>query len=135
VHEQRFVLRVKSAAWRNPDRTHRGHRLSELSMTVERDDVPLGGHNIQVVLGAPDQPRAGLNEDVALWLDSGWWVTLRNQFALAPAVATTILESAADELSRLTERVAEGSPPGPGDAFWQEIVAIRIEAAGPGYWR
>src|SRR3954467_10423731 len=72
VHEIGYLLRPKSAAWRSSDLPS----LSELSLTVERAGAPLGGHNIQVVMGAPDRPRTGLNEQVLLWLPSGWWVTL-----------------------------------------------------------
>lgn len=71
-------------------------------MTAEYDGKRLGGHNVQAVLGAPDQQRRGLDEDVALILASGWWITRRNQFAQTPCVAIEILESARDDLTRLT---------------------------------
>jgi hypothetical protein len=77
---------------------------------VRYDDKPLGGTNIQVVVGPPDQPRRGLNENVAVWLDSGWWVTSRNQFALDPWVGTEIALSMANHLN--PDR-REESAPGP----------------------
>jgi hypothetical protein len=131
VREGVFQLRPKSAAWRNRDWAS----LSELSLTVDVDGHRLGGHNVQVVLGAPDRDRSGLDEDVVLWLDSGWWVTLRNQFAQAPSVAATLLRSGADELSRLTDRVTAGAPRAAGGEFWQEVAVITIEVRGPNCWR
>ena len=130
VHETSYILRPKSAAWRS----FKPPSLSEVSMTVEHAGAPLGGHNIQVVLGAPDKPRRGLDDRVLLWLASGWWVTVRNQFADATGVAATILESAADGLSDLTA-LAAGGAPRDGTAFWEEVVATAIEARGPNYWR
>jgi hypothetical protein len=130
MHEGRFVLRPKSAAWRSSDPPV----LSEVSLTVERDGVPLGGNNVQVILGAPDQPRSGLNEDVLLWLEPGWWVTVRNQFAAAPTVAAAILASAAQDLSRLTEYVGGGEG-GESTGFWELVVCTTIAARGPDYWR
>jgi hypothetical protein len=131
----RYVLSPKSFGWRRRDHPDEGDRFFEVSLAVERDaGVPLGGHNIQVVLGAPDQARHGLNEDVVLWLDSGWWVTLRNQFADAPDVAISILRPAADELSRLTELVSSGEC-GQHQALLERVHAISIETAGPDYWR
>jgi hypothetical protein len=130
VRETSYVLRPKSAAWRSSDPPS----LSEVSMTVERAGAPLGGHNIQVVIGAPDRQRRGLNAQVVVWLPSGWWVTLRNQFADATGVAAAILESAADGLSDLTTFAAGGMPRG-ARAFWEELVATTVEARGPDYWR
>ena len=130
MRSARYVLRPKSAAWRGFDPP----RLFELSLTVEREGAPLGGNNIQLVLGAPDRPRTGLNEDVLLWLDSGWWATTRNHFALAPCVAEEIVSSAAVELSRLTERIDAGTHEDSKD-FWEQVVAGPIEAQGPDYWR
>src|SRR5580698_6491228 len=96
-----YILRPKSGTWTNaPDVPH--DRLLRFDMTVTHDGTSLGGNNIQVVLGAPDQSRTGLDEDVVLWLDSGWWVTLRNEFARAPGVALRALESIAGELSAIT---------------------------------
>ena len=113
---------------------HQGDRLFALSITAERHDAPVGGNNIQIVVGAPDQRRSGLNEDVVMWLESGWWVTLRNQFADAPDAAVKILASAADRLSELTERADEGGGPD-GKSLWQQIRGTTIEATGPDYWR
>jgi hypothetical protein len=96
-------------------------------MTVTYDGKRLGGNNIQLVVGAPSQPRRGLNEDVILWLDSGWWVTFRNEFARAPDVAHRILESAADALSAIT------SDPRGADA--SILGSTVIETAGPSHWR
>ena len=129
-----FVLRPKSFGWRRRDRHDEGDRFFEVSLTAERDGVPLGGHNIQVVLGAPDKARHGLNEDVVLWLDSGWWVTLRNQFAGAPDVAISILRPAANGLSRFIELVSAGES-GQHEALLERVHAISIETPGPDYWR
>ena len=71
-------------------------------MTVERDGERLGGNKIQRVVGAPDWQRRGLDTDVAVWLASGWRVSLRNQFAEAPDVASAILASRAEPLSAVT---------------------------------
>jgi hypothetical protein len=65
-------------------------------LVASRDGRPLGGNNVQAVLGAPDRKRFRLDRDVALWLPSGWWVSLRNQFAQAADVATKIVESVED---------------------------------------
>ena len=134
MRETRYLLRTKSAAWRARRAPHEGDRLTELLITVERGGVPLGGNNIQLVAGAPDRRRSGLNEDVVMWLDSGWWLTLRNQFADAPHVAAEILASAADRLSELTDCADRGGRPGDGDSFWQQIRATTIVATGPDYW-
>jgi hypothetical protein len=95
-------------------------------MTVTYDGKQLGGNNIQLVVGAPSQTRVGLYEDVVLWLDSGWWVTLRNEVGQAPDVAHRILASAADALSAIT------SDPRGADASILGTAAI--EAAGPSHW-
>src|ERR1700752_5158632 len=113
MHRSKYTLRPKSGVWSqepswfSPDDTH----LVGFNLTVEYDGKQLGGTNIQAVLGAPDQPRLGLNEDVAIWLESGWWVALRNQFALARCEAVEILESVADALSVITAQAdtARGS--------------------------
>ncbi len=96
-------------------------------MTVTYDGKYLGGNNIQLVVGAPRETRVGLDKDVILWLDSGWWVTFRNEFARAPDVAHRILESAADALSAIT------SDPRGADA--SILGSTVIEAAGPSHWR
>jgi hypothetical protein len=95
-------------------------------MTVTYDGKQLGGNNIQLVVGAPGQTRVGLDEDVVLWLDSGWWVTFRNEFARAPDVAQRILGSAADPLSAIT------SDPRGADA--SILGSTVIEASGPSHW-
>lgn len=95
-------------------------------MTVTYDEKRLGGNNIQLVVGAPSQRRVGLDEDVILWLDSGWWVTLRNEFARAPDVAHRVLGSAANALSAIT------SDPRGADA--SILGSAVIEAAGPSHW-
>jgi hypothetical protein len=96
-------------------------------MTVTYDGKPLGGNNIQLTVGAPGQTPVGLDEDMILCLDSGWWVALRNEFARAPDVASRILESAADALSAITS-----DPRGADAAILGSTV---IGAAGPSHWR
>lgn len=103
-------------------------------MTVQRDGKRLGGNNVQVVLGAPDRRRQRLDEDVAVWLESGWWVSLRNQFAQAPEVAATILASAASTLSTLTAETT-GARGRDAEAVARKLFSTTVEAAGPDYWR
>jgi hypothetical protein len=96
-------------------------------MTVTYGGKQLGGNNIQLVVGAPGQTRVGLDEDVIMWLDSGWWVALRNEFARAPDVAHRVVESAADALAVIT-----ADPRGADASILGSTV---IEAAGPSHWR
>lgn len=88
MHRNRHELRPRSGGWTcQPDRWGSPeNRLLSFNLTLRYGDKALGNSNIQVVVGAPDQPRHGLDEDVSVWLDWGWWVTFRNQFALAPCV-------------------------------------------------
>ena len=109
-------------------------RLLEFAIKARRIGRPLGGHNVQAVIGAPDQKRRGLNEEVALWLDSGWWVTLRNQFAQAPDVAVELLGSVADDLAKLTARLTDARGQ-EAKTLSAELFARRFEAIGPDYWR
>jgi hypothetical protein len=108
--------------------------LVGFNLTVEYEGKQLGGNNIQAVLGAPDQPRRGLDEEVALWLDSGWWVSLRNQFALAPCVAVEILSSVADGLSTITAQLTLARGP-EGKELSDRLFATSLTGAGPAYWR
>jgi hypothetical protein len=121
-----YILRPRSHGWQSD-------RVIHLDMTVEHGGRPLGGHNVQVVRGAPDQVRRGIDEDVAFTLDSGRWVTLRNQFAPAPCVATGILESAADRLNEITAEATEARGQAARD-LWGRLRSIVISAAGPAYW-
>lgn len=130
-----YVLRAKSGGWNeHPDNISHNYRLLNFTMTVEREGAPLGGNNIQLYLGAPDEKRHGLDEDVALWLASGWWVSLRNQFARAPDVATEIVGSVADSLTHLTTR-AQNARGRETEAVTAEIFAMSLRAEGPDYWR
>lgn len=104
-------------------------------MTVERNGKQLGGHNVQVVLGTPDQARRGLDEDVALTLDSGWWVTLRNQFARAPCEAVEIIESIRDALSEITADATAASSGDASQAIAKRLFSHVFKATGPDYWR
>ena len=94
--EARYELHPKSGTWVE------GKRLARFDLTVGCEGTRVGGNNIQAVVGAPGERRDGLDRDVFLWLDSGWWVTLRNEFSRAPDVARRILESAAPSLCELT---------------------------------
>jgi hypothetical protein len=119
-----YLLRPKSGTWAGGQLSG---RLVRFDMTVSCDARPLGGNNIQVVLGAPDEVRRGLDDDVILWLDSGWWVTLRNEFARAPDVARQIIGAISDELSAIT-----------ADRCGAEAAAVfaaTFEADGPRHWR
>jgi hypothetical protein len=71
----------RRVALAHPDAHSPEYRLLSFDMTAECHGTQLAGNNIQVVLGAPDQLRVGLEEDVVMWLASHWWVVLRNKFA------------------------------------------------------
>src|SRR6478609_6256070 len=130
----RYSLHAKSGSWtKHPNAHSPDFRLLKFMLTVECDGERLGGNNVQVVLGAPDQSRRGLDEDVAVWLVSGWWVTLRNQFAQAPAVALQILQSVADDLSELTNAAttAKGVD---AEEVTRSVFSTTFDASGPAYW-
>ncbi len=130
-----LVLRPKSGAWNAHPAAHDpGYRLLQCDMTVDRNGRSLGGHNIQIVVGAPDQERHRLDRDVALWLKSGWWITLRNQFAQAPEVAVEIVRSAAEDLSEITGQLttARGEQ---AEALVRDLFAKDFHARGLDYWR
>jgi hypothetical protein len=134
MRTDRYSLHAKSGSWtRHPDAHSPDYRLLRFMMTVECDGERLGGNNVQVVIGAPDRPRTGLDEEVAMWLDSGWWVTLRNQFAQVPTVAFQILQSVADDLSRLTgaATTARGID---AEEVTLRVFSTTLEADGPAYW-
>jgi hypothetical protein len=134
MHESHYVLRAKSGAWStHPDAHAPEYRLLQFDMTVERDGKRLGGHNVQVVVGAPDQERRGLDTQVALWLNSGWWVSLRNQFADAPNVADAILASVAGRLSAFTAQAREARGKDAED-ITRRLFSTPFQATGPDYW-
>jgi hypothetical protein len=134
MNQTEYVLRPRSGTWApGPSK-----RLVAFDITVEHGGEPLGGHNVQAILNAPDyrppDPRnAGLNDQVVLTLDSGWWITLRNQFGDAPGVAARILSSAAQELSRATSRASEARG-NETDAVWSWLITTHFDASGPDYW-
>jgi hypothetical protein len=136
MHRTRYELRPKSGSWTcHPDRRNSPeNRLLTFSLTVRYEDKALGGTNVQLFVGAPDRPRRGLDEDVAMWLDSGWWVTLRNQFALAPCVAKEVVLSIAKDLSAVTEEAntARGSD---AAELTHRLFATTFYGEGPAYWR
>lgn len=77
--------------------------------------------------------RRGLDEDVVLTLKTGWWVSLRNQFALAPCVAIEILGTVAGRLEAITAEATEAS----ADAtkqLYERLSVSSLEASGPAYW-
>ena len=82
----------------------------------------------------PTKRVGGHDKEVALWLQSGWWVTLRNQFAQAPDVAVEVLESVADELSAITTEAmtARGTS---AEAVTHKLFSITFDAIGPEYSR
>ncbi|HEY3923810.1 MAG TPA: hypothetical protein VGL75_04550 [Acidothermaceae bacterium] len=88
---------------------------------------------MQVVVGSPSGKRYGHDEDVALWLPSGWWVTLRSQFAAAPWVAVEILNCVVHELDAITARVS-GTSGAEADAITREIFATAFRGSGPNHW-
>lgn len=135
MKEASFLLRPKSGGWsHHPDAHHRDYRLLHFTLTVRREDRSLGGNNVQAVLGAPDQTRYGLNQDVAVWLRSGWWVSLRNQFARAPDVATEIIKSVEDALCDVTAELttARGART---EELTHDLFATTFHAKGRDYWR
>ncbi len=134
MNSTHYLLRPKSGAWNtHPDAHSPDYRLLRFDMTAECHGRPLGGHNIQAVVGAPDEVQVGLDRDVAIWLASGWWVTLRNEFALAPGIALSVLESVADQLSAITAEatVARGAAT---EALTRKLFIKTFDANGPDYW-
>jgi hypothetical protein len=111
----------------------RGGRLIHFDMTVEHRGKPLGGNNVQAVLGAPGELQRGLDENVALTLASGWWVTFRNQFALAPCVGVEILNSVKDSLAEVTAEANETSGEA-SEELRQKLSSRVFVANGPDYW-
>jgi hypothetical protein len=130
-----YLLSPKSGGWSHHPATHHpDYRLLNFRLVASRDGRPLGGNNMQAVLGAPDQPRNGLDEDVAMWLPSGWWVSLRNQFAAAPDVARQVLASVESELADVTAQLRDAR----GERTAQlttALFATVFRAEGPDHWR
>jgi hypothetical protein len=130
-----YRLRVKSGGWsHHPDAHDPEYRLLNFRLIADRDDVPLAGNNIQAVVGAPDRTRYGLDQDVAVWLPSGWWVSLRNHFSRAPDVATEILQSVETPLSQITGELtsARGART---EELTRDLFATTFHARGRDYWR
>jgi hypothetical protein len=135
MHEVGYRLRAKSGAWsHHPDAHDPEYRLLSFALTAERAGGPLGGNNVQAVVGAPDQKRYRLDQAVAVWLPSGWWVSLRNQLAQAPEVGTQILESVEHPLSEITAELgtARGART---EELTRDLFAVTFDASGPDYWR
>lgn len=109
------------------------YRLWYFTMTAAHDDHRIGGNNVQLVVGAADMPREGRNVDVALWLRSGWWVSLRNQFADRPRAAVQIISSVADELSALTAKATQARGEQASELA-SEIEDVVLKAVGPEEW-
>ena len=131
MRQTRYLFRTKSGAWTaHPDAHSPDYRLLRFDMTVERDGKRLGGNNIQVVVGAPDEERRGLDRDVVVWLESGWWVSLRNQFAEAPDAAAAIVASIAGAVSALTAE-ATGARGRDAEVVTQKLFSTTFEATGP----
>jgi hypothetical protein len=129
-----YVLRAKSQRSNRPPGASPDYRLLGFDLTAERRGKALGGNNVQAVVGAPLETRYGLDEDVALWLPSGWWVSLRNQFAAVPDVADGILRAIANELGAITAR-ATGSHGAEAEAVARDLFKSAFRASGPDYWR
>ncbi|MGH2891888.1 MAG: hypothetical protein ACRDPM_01285 [Solirubrobacteraceae bacterium] len=134
MRQAQYQFRAKSGAWTtHPDAHSPDYRLLRFDMTVERDGKRHGGNNIHAVIGAPDQPQRGLDEGVCCWLTSGWWVSLRNQFAAAPDAAAAILSSAANALSALTAEATDARG-ADAEVVTQRVFSAAFTAAGPDYW-
>jgi hypothetical protein len=129
-----YVLRPKSLRSTRPPEPHPDYRLLGFDLTVERGGERLGGNNIQAVVGAPSVTRYRLDEEVALWLRSGWWVSLRNDFAAAPDVATSVLRQIAEPLEAITARATEAKG---AEAFavTEDLFATEFRARAPDRWR
>jgi hypothetical protein len=115
--------------WDTPDT----YRLWTMTFQVEGPDGRLISHNMQIKLGAPDLPRGPADVDVALWLPSGWWATLRHEFAAAPDTAVHVLSSVADELSALTAQATSARGQTASDLA-RELEHRRLVAHGPAVW-
>jgi hypothetical protein len=116
--------------WEAPD----AYRIWEIGFRVQGPDGHLLSHNLQFKLGAPDLTqvrRADLS--VAMYLTSGWWVTLRHEFAAAPRAAEMIVASAADELAAITDR-ATGARGTDATEIASELASRRFRATGPAAW-
>jgi hypothetical protein len=134
VESVEYVLRTKSLRSTRPRGPDPRYRLLGFTLTAERRGKPLGGNNVQAVVGAPSATRHGLDTDVALWLPSGWWVSLRNQFAASPNVANAILVSIADELDAATAQATDAHG-AEAESITQDLVETAFLANGPDYWR
>jgi hypothetical protein len=117
----------------HPDAHSPDYRLLNFTMRVECGGTGLGGNNIQVVAGTPDRERYGLDRDVDLWLSSGWWLTFRNYFELAPDVASKICGSVADELSAITAEAQDARGP-EAEEVARKLFSMSFEGIGPDYW-
>jgi hypothetical protein len=134
MHSTDYRLRVKSHGMRWGTYTDpQSVRLSSFTLRAECHGKDLGGNNIQAVVGAPDQPRRGLDEEPAMLLSSGWWVALRNQFARAPDVALEILGSAADDLAAITSE-ATAARGAAADEVRRKLFSAEFLGSGPDYW-
>jgi hypothetical protein len=138
----RWVLLPRAAAlsenpsgsnWRSYWEAPYAYRLWTVTLRAQRPDGRPVSHNLQVKIGAPDLSRGRADENVVLRLRSGWWVTLRHEFARAPRTATAIVASAAEELSVFTARAtdARGEEASALQVEWEER---RFEAHGPAVW-
>lgn len=115
--------------WDAPD----AYRLWTVTLRAQGPNEELISHNLQVKLGAPDLSRGRADASVAVWLASGWWVTLRHEFAAAPTTAAAIVASAATELSEFTARATDARGEEAG-ALAVELEERRFEAVGPPVW-
>jgi hypothetical protein len=109
------------------------YRLWTVTLCVQAPDEQFISHNLQVKLGAPDLPRGRADAEVVLRLASGWWVTLRHEFAAAPRTATAIVASAANELSKFTA-LATDARGAEASRLAVDLKQRRFEAVGPMIW-
>jgi hypothetical protein len=145
VREVTFELRVKSGSWEPEDLPARAMqtagytsvpmRMTGFTLTVRRDGVALGGHNIQAHVHAPGH-KPGPYDDADrpdLTLASGWGVWFRNQFAQAPDVAARIIGSIEAELSQVTAELARAGA-AESTELSERLFANELHATGPDYW-
>jgi hypothetical protein len=134
VRDTAYELKPKDGAWtHHPDRfAEPDSRMVGFTLAASRNGAPLGGHNVQAHVRAPDnaQPR----EAPSMTLSSGWLVYFRNQFAQAPDVAERILKSVDEALSTATAELHTVRGQQMTDATTR-LFAATFEAEGPDYWR
>ncbi len=108
------------------------YRIWSITLRAQGPEGQLISHNMQVKLGAPELERRRA-DDIVLVLESGWWVTLRHEFANAPKTATAIVASASAELSEATALLTNARGDEASDLA-RALQARTFAAVGPAGW-